>query len=301
MRAINSYLRKPSQILRSSLRKYGKYLPDKYFLKWTYYMVFGYYPDLNNPQTYNEKLQWLKLNERKPLMSRLVDKIEVKEWVAKKIGKKYIIPTIGVWDHPTDIALDTLPSKFVLKTNHDSGGLYICKDKNKAKNDWLNICKRLQTSLDTDYYKIGREWPYKNVNRKILAEQFIETDDGEVSDYKFFCFNGEPKFLFVATERQKEGEDVKFDFYDLNYTHLPVKQGHENARTTPHKPEQFEEMVKLAKVLSEGFIHVRVDFYNVNERVYFGEMTFFHNSGFVPFTPPEWDKRFGDMIQLPEP
>lgn len=299
MKSVFFYLKNPSQISRGLLRNIGSYLPDKYYLKWFYYNVFGYFPNLRNPKTYNEKIQWLKLYERKPFLSKLVDKIEVKDWVAKKIGDKYIIPTIGIWNNPNEIDINNLPDKFVLKTNHDSGGLYICNNKSKALKNWSDICLKLQKSLDTNYYKIGREWPYKYVKRRIFAEKFIETVDGEVSDYKFFCFSGEPKYLFVATERQKEGEDVKFDFFDINYNHLALKQGHENSKCIPEKPAQFNEMVELAKKLSEGFIHVRVDFYNVNDKVYFGEMTFYHNSGFVPFDPSEWDNTFGDMINLP--
>lgn len=293
------YFRNPSTLLSGVLRRFGKYLPDKYFLKLTYYRVFGYFPDFSNPKTYNEKLQWLKLYNRKQEYIELVDKIEVKKWVEKKIGKQYIIPTIGVWNTPKDIDLETLPDRFVLKTNHDSGGLYICKDKLKAQKDWGNICNKLQKSLDTDYFKLGREWPYKEVKRRILAEQLLESESGDIPDYKFFCFNGVPKFLFVATERQKKGEEVKFDFFDINFDHLPLKQGHENAQKIPMKPSQFEEMAELAKKLSEGFIHVRVDFYNVDGRVYFGEMTFFHFSGLVPFVPNEWDEKFGALIHLP--
>lgn len=293
------YLRKPSILLSGLLRRFGKYLPDKYFLKLAYYRSFGYFPNFSNPETYNEKLQWLKLFNRKQEQIELVDKIEVKKWVAKKIGKQYIIPTIGVWNNTKDIDIETLPERFVLKTNHDSGGLYICRDKIKAREDWNRICNKLQKSLDTDYYKLGREWPYKNVKRRIFAEQLLESESGDIPDYKFFCFDGVPKFLFVATERQKEGEDVKFDFFDINFDHLPLKQGHENSKVVPKKPSQFQEMVELAKILSKGFIHVRVDFYNINGKVYFGEMTFFHFSGLVPFVPNEWDKKFGDLIQLP--
>ncbi|MDE6284364.1 MAG: glycosyl transferase, partial [Bacilli bacterium] len=182
---------------------------------------------------------------------------------------------------------------------HNSGGLYICKNKAKAISDWQNIKEKLEKSLKTNYYKLGREWPYKNVPRKVLAEMLLETESEEISDYKFFCFDGKPEFLFVATERQKLGVDVKFDFFDLDFNWLPIKQGHENAAVKPSKPSNFEEMVKIVTTLSKGLRHARIDLYNVNGKIYFGEITFFNHSGFLPFNPPEWDVKFGNMLKLP--
>jgi len=176
--------------------------------------------------------------------------------------------------------------------------MYICKDK--AQMDVDAVKKELRRGLKQDYYLTLREWPYKNVPRKIIAEQYMEDEEtSELRDYKFFCFNGAPKALFVATDRQTPGEEVKFDFFDMEYQHLNVRQGHPNAKILPQKPKCFDLMADLACKLSKDIPHVRVDFYEVNGKVYFGEMTFFHFSGMVPFEPAEWDEKFGDWLTLP--
>lgn len=256
--------------------------------------------DIDNPQTFNEKLQWLKLYDRRPEYTMMVDKIEVKKYIAEKIGEEYLIPTLGVWDNAEDIDFDSLPDKFVMKCNHNSGlGMAICKDKSTF--DTEKARKELRKGLKQDYYLTGREWPYKNVKRRIIAEQYMEDEKtSELRDYKFFCFNGEVKAMFVATERQKVGEEVKFDFFDENFNHLPIRQGHPNAKVAPEKPEKFEEMKKLASKLSQNIPHVRVDFYEVNGKIYFGEMTFYHFSGMVPFAPEEWDYKLGEWTTLPK-
>ena len=258
----------------------------------------GYPLNLDNPTTYSEKLQWLKLNWRDPLATALVDKYKVKEYVAQKIGPQYIIPTIGVWKRARDIDWDSLPEQFVLKCTHDSGGHIICMDK--ASLNKKAAMKKLQKSLATDYYYYGFEWPYKNVERRIIAEPYMEDPaTGELRDYKFFCFDGCVKALFVASGRNVPGVDVKFDFFDADYVHLPFRQGHENAGTTPAKPVCFEQMKHLAEALSSGLPHVRVDLYEVAGKVYFGEMTFFHHGGWTPFDPPQWDNIFGSWLNLP--
>lgn len=298
MKQVIIYKKKPKEILRSLLCKYGAFIPDRLYLKMVYFTCFGKKLDLKNPKTYNEKLQWLKLNDRLSLHTTLVDKIEVKKWVEERIGKKYIIPTLGIWDNPSEINFEELPERFVLKTNHNSGGLYICKDKKTLEQNWANVSQKINKSLHTDYYKLCREWPYKNVKRKVFAEKLLETDKEDIPDYKFFCFDGVPKFLFVATERQKEGEEVKFDFFDLSFSHLPIKHGHENASVPPSKPENFDEMLHIVSRLSKEFKHVRVDLYNLDGKIYFGELTFFHHGGFVQFAPEEWDAKFGEYINL---
>ena len=272
---------------------------DKAYLKATFRLRMGKKLDLENPKSFSEKLQWLKLYDRKPEYTTMVDKYAVKEYVANIIGEEYIIPTLGVWDDVEEIEWDKLPNQFVLKTTHDSGGVVICRDKQifdkeKAK-------KKLQKSLKHNYYMSGREWPYKNVPRRIIAEKYIEPEPeiNDLPDYKFFCFDGEVKALFVATDRQKEGEDVKFDFFDADFNHLPFKQGHEHAAITPQKPKNFELMKKAAAQLSKGLPQARVDLYEVGDKVLFGEVTLFHFSGLVPFRPDEWDKIFGDMLTLP--
>lgn len=269
---------------------------DKYHIKKYWYARMPYRLNLKNPRSYNEKLQWLKLHDHNPMYTTMVDKYAAKKYVADIIGEKYIIPTLGVWNSFDEIDFDSLPNQFVLKCTHDSGGLVICKDKSK-----LDISKakpELERSLLTDYYANGREWPYKEVPRRIIAEKYMEdTKTGELRDYKFFCFNGNVKWLFIATDRQNR-EEPYFDFFDMDFNHLPMKHGHPNAPVIPDKPVSFELMKELASKLSQGIPHVRVDFYEVDGHVYFGELTFFHHGGWTPFTPEEWDYIFGEEIEL---
>ena len=265
-------------------------------LKWKWYNM-PYKLNLKNPQTYNEKLQWLKLHDRNPLYTTLVDKYAVKKYVADKIGEEYIIPTIGVWDKVEQIDWGALPDRFVIKCTHDSGGLVICKDK--AKLNIQEASNKLNYFLKRNYYKENREWPYKNVPHRLIAEEFKEdSKTKELRDYKFFCFDGTPKALFIATNRMKSDEETTFDFFDMDYVHMPFTNGHPNAKIAPSKPVCFDKMKSLAAELSKGIPHVRVDFYEVDEQVYFGEMTFYHWSGFVPFNPLSWDKTFGDWINI---
>jgi len=276
-----------------------RHLSDESFIKKQFKYTMGYDLDLENPKTYNEKLQWLKLFDRKSAYTVMVDKYAVKQYVSKKIGEEYLIPTLGVWDKPEDIDFDVLPDQFVLKCTHDSGGLVICKDKKKL--DKSQAVKKIKSCLKRKYFYIHREWPYKNVRPRVIAEQYMEdSETGELRDYKFFCFNGEVKALFIASERQSESTETRFDFFDTDFNHLPITNGHPNADTPPQKPKCFEEMKRLASLLSKNIPHVRVDFYEVNGRVYFGELTFSHWSGFVPFSPKEWDYTFGSWIKLPD-
>ena len=276
----------------------GKLIPnDRLFLELSFFVKMGYRLDLNNPQTYNEKLQWLKLNDRNPLYSQLVDKYEVKEWVANRIGERYVIPTLGVWDRPEDIEWEELPDRFVLKTTHGGGntGVVICKDKSSF--DKNKAIKKLNKSLKQDIYKTLREWPYKNVPRRIIAEQFVEGENNDLPDYKFFCFDGEVKALFIGTERGTG--DVKFDYFDADFNHLDLVQVHPMSGKQIPKPVCFEEMKEVASKLSNGLPHVRIDLYEVKGRVLFGEYTFYHHGGCTPFHPQKWDEVFGSWIQLP--
>lgn len=276
-----------------------KKLSDEKYLKKMFYSHMGKELNLDDPKSYSEKLQWLKLYDRNPLYTKLVDKCEVKKYVADLIGEEYIIPTLGVWDKFTDIDFSMLPNQFVLKCTHDSGGVYICKDKSRF--DHEEAKKVIEKSLANNFYLQGREWAYKNVRPRIIAEQYMEDDSTkELRDYKFFCFDGEPKALFIATERMESRTETKFDFFDMEYNHLPFTNGHPNAEILPLKPSQFEKMKELACKLSEGIPHVRVDFYEVNGKVYFGELTFFHWSGFMPFEPEKWDYEFGSWLSLPK-
>lgn len=273
-----------------------RYMPDKMYLQQYYAKCMGYYMDFNNPKTFNEKLQWLKLHDRKPIYTKMADKIEAKEWASKIIGKQHIIPTLGVYNSFDEIDFDKLPNQFVMKCSHDSGSIVICKDKSlfnfpKARNV-------IETGLHKSWYLIGREWAYKNIKPRILIEEFINTKATEsLADYKFFCFNGKAKIMFVATDRSKQGGPY-FDFYDMDFKHLPIINGHPNADTPPSKPKNFDKMITLAETLSQKIPHLRVDFYDVDGHIYFGEFTFYHFCGCVPFKPREWDLKMGDWITL---
>lgn len=278
-------------------RGWLSFMDDETFIKIAYRIKMGKKLNIANPTTYNEKLQWLKLHDRQPIYTMLVDKVKVKDYVSKLIGEQYIIPTLGVWDRAEDIDFNSLPNQFVLKVNHNSGGLVICTDKSKLNRE--NAQKQLNYALKHNYFCEQREWPYKNVKPLILAEKFMEDHEtAELRDYKFFCFHGEPKIMFIASERQSKNTDTKFDFFDMDYNHLNIINGHPMADFPPEKPKNFELMVKLAKKLSQDIPHVRVDFYEVNEKVYFGELTFTHWSGMVPFEPEEWDYKLGSWIDL---
>lgn len=284
-------------MMKSLIFKILRFLPDELFIQAKYFYHFHHFANLKNPQTYNEKLQWLKLHDRNPICTTLVDKYAVKQYVTDKIGKQYVIPTLGIWDRVEDIDFDKLPNQFVLKCTHDSGSIVICKDKKQFNT--ANACEKLRKGLTQNFYWNGREWPYKNVSPRIIAETYMEDKKtAELRDYKFFCFNGKVKLLFVATGRQRAKEPC-FDFYDTNFVHLPLKHGHPNADQPIKKPIGFEEMKDLAHKLSTGIPQVRVDFYEVNGKVYFGELTLFHHGGFVPFDPVEWDKKMGNWISLP--
>lgn len=282
----------------NSMMKLFAFIPDKIFLKIMYRIRMGKPLNLEDPKTFSEKLQWLKLYDRKPEYTMMVDKYEVKQYVAEKIGEEYIIPTLGVWNNFDDIDFNKLPNQFVLKCTHDSGGLVICKDKNVLNIDEAR--KKIERSLKSNFFWVGREWPYKNVKPRIIAEEYMEDEsDHELRDYKFFAFDGIAKALFIATDRGDNEKDTKFDFFDMDFRHLNFTNGHPNAEILPHKPETFDEMKKIAEKLSAGIPQIRVDFYEVNGKAYFGELTFSHWSGMKPFDPEEWDRKFGDLIKLP--
>ena len=235
---------------------------------------------------------------RKPEYSRLVDKYEVRGFISDKIGEEYLIPLYGVYDSFDEIDFSSLPDQFVLKCTHDCGSVIICKDKSGFDKEAAK--KKLSAAMKRNYYYGEREWAYKSVKPRIIAEKYmIDEKTAELRDYKFFSFNGDVKLLFIATGRQSGGE-VKFDFFDMDFNHLPIRNGHPNAEILPEKPETFDEMKRLASILSDGFPHVRVDFYEINGKIYFGEMTFFHFGGFVKFEPAEWDKKMGDWVELPK-
>lgn len=273
------------------------FLPDRFYLKRMFRHRVGYPLNLKTPRTFNEKLQWLKLNNRNPEYTRMVDKIAAKDFVESIIGKKYIIPTIAVSDRVEDIDFSMLPEKFVLKCSHDSGGVIVCRDK--ANFDAENAKRTLSQKLRHSYYLNGREYPYKNVPPRILIEQYID-DDSEygLRDYKLLCYNGVCKNLYVCTGRSTK--EPHFDFFDNKWNHLPLECHGPNADTCPRRPENLDEMIavaeRIARVIKSPF--VRIDLYNVAGKIYFGEITFFSFNGMEPFKPVEWDYKFGDMIQL---
>lgn len=283
------------RILRKT--KISNYISDEEYIKMTYKYRTGKELNLSNPQTFNEKLQWLKLYDRRNVYTTMVDKYEVKKYVTDIIGEEYIIPTLGLYNSFDEIDFDKLPNQFVIKCTHDSGGLVIVKDKSKL--DIKFAKKKINKCLKNNYYYSGREWPYKNVKPRIIIEKYIEdTKDNELRDYKLFCFNGKFKLMFVATNRQGKGETY-FDFFDKDFKHLPFRNGHPNAPKLPHKPKNFEKMIDLAEQLSKDIPQVRIDFYDANGKIFFGEITFFHWSGAVPFDPEEWDYKLGKLIELP--
>ena len=273
-------------------------LPDKWYLFFRFKNRVGYWPHLNHPRTFNEKLQWLKLNDRHAEYTQMVDKIDAKKYVASIIGDKYIIPTLGVWNSVDEIEWDKLPNQFVIKVSSDSGGIVVCKDKQTL--DIEKAKEKLTNGWGKNYYVHNKEYPYRDLTPRIIAEEYKEDESGyELRDYKIFCFNGEPKILFVASDRQKAGEDTKFDFFDLNWNHLPFTNGHPNSKEHIAKPKNFEEMLEIAKKLSVGIPQVRIDLYNCNGQIYFGEITFFNWSGMTAFDPVEWDFKLGKLIKLP--
>lgn len=276
-----------------------KWMSDELYLKIAYKIMMGAKLNLDNPTTYNEKLQWLKLYDRKPIYTAMVDKYEVKKYVSNLIGEEHIIPTYGVWDRFEDIDFDELPNQFVLKCTHDSGGIAICRDK--AHFNIKAAKKKLKKNLNHNFYWTGRDWPYKDVRPRIIAEKYMEDSmNPDLRDYKFFVFDGVAKALFVASDRQTKGVETRFDFFDMEYNHLPIKNGHENSTSYPLRPKTFGLMRELAEKLGQEIPQSRMDFYEVNGRVYFGEITLFHYSGMVPFEPVEWDRTFGDWITLPK-
>lgn len=286
-----------SNLLRGITMRFFGWLPDPIYLRLIYLFIIGKPLSLKNPRTFNEKIQWLKIHDRNPRHTDMVDKLAVKDIVTKIAGSEYVIPTLKVYNSVEEIDLSELPEAFVLKTTHGggSGGVVVCKDKNKL--DIQTAKAKLLKSLHSKDSRY-REWPYSNVPRKILVEKYMEDENGELRDYKFFCMNGEPKFLFMASGRMKE-DALTFDFLDMDYKWLPVRNGHPNSKTPPQKPQNFDKMIELARKLSQGEAFVRVDLYNIRGKIYFGEYTFFHFSGLTPFEPEEWDKKFGDMIELP--
>lgn len=273
-------------------------LPDSLYLRIKYKKVMHRTLHLKHPRTFNEKLQWLKLNNRKPEFTMMVDKRKVKDFVKEILGDEYVIKSIGVWERPEDIEWEKLPKQFVLKTTHSGGntGVVVCKDRDKF--DQQSAIKQLKDSLKIDLYKRFREWPYKNVHKCIIAEEYMDDGSGELNDYKLLCYNGRCRNLFVCTERSN---DVKMDFFDREWNHLPFTRIHQNSSKIIQEPALLKEMVKIAEKLAKAIDTplVRIDLYDIKGHVYFGEITFFPGGGMEAFQPEEWDYKLGEMIKLP--
>ena len=275
----------------------GRFVSDERFIKWSYYLKFHKKLNLDNPQTYNEKMQWLKLNDRREEYTKMVDKYEAKEYVASIIGDEYIIPTLGVYDSFDEINFDELPNQFVLKCTHDSGGISICTDKKTF--DYKKAKKLLTRNLKRNPFWYNREYPYKNIKPRIIAEKYMVDESGwQLKDYKVFCFNGEPQFVEVDYDRYV---GHKLNVYDLNWNYIDFYMTSPNdASVEIPKPKCLNKMIELAKVLSRGLINVRVDFYSIGERLYFGELTLTPGSGHIDFHPKEYDILLGKKLLLPK-
>lgn len=294
--------------IKNSIRKIISYLwnlvyiqyfvSDKLSLKIKYKNTIGKNLNLDNPQTFNEKLQWLKIHNRNSLYTQAVDKYEVRKYIAVTIGEEYLIPLVGVWDKFEDIDFSKLPNQFVLKCTHDSGGLVICKNKNvldieTAKNE-INKC------LKRNFYYVAREWPYKNVKPRIICEKYMLDESGtDLKDYKFMCFNGEVKCSFVCLNRNSPN-GLNVDFYDMKWNPMPFQRHYKSSGSITPRPKNFDKMVEFSRKLSKDIPFVRVDFYEINGQLYFGELTFYPGSGFEEFTPESYDYLLGSWIELPK-
>ncbi len=275
------------------------FLPDKLYLQLFYFATTGKIINFKNPKGYNEKLQWLKVNDRHPEYSKLVDKIAVREHIKETLGEEYLFPLLGYWESFDDIDFAELPEQFVLKCNHDSGSTKVIKSKSSLTAEDIKSLRQFFTKrVKRDFFYAGREYPYKGIKPYIIAEQMMidsKNPESSIEDYKFFCFNGEPKIMFVATDRST---DCKFDFYDMDFNHLDIYNIHPNSDKNITKPALFEEMKKIASKVSKGMKAVRIDLYEINNRIYFGEFTFFHGGGFALFYPEKWERQMGDWIDL---
>lgn len=288
-----------NQTVKEIGKKIVALIPSKIWISYHFKKKTGYAMDWKNPKTFNQKLQWLKVNNKNPIYTTMVDKYAAKKYVADIIGEEHIIPTLGVWDSFDEIDFDSLPDQFVLKCTHDSGGVLIVKDKSKFDKEAAR--KMFHVALNRNNYSVNREWPYKNVKPRIIAEKLIveiSNPDGLV-EYKIFCFDGEPQIVLVC-KGQAHGAGRTNDYCDLNLKRLPFTSLNPNSEGELPVPKELPQLLEVAKKLSVGIPLVRVDTYLANGKIYFGELTFFHNSGTCAFDPPEWDEKIGEWIILPK-
>lgn len=293
-----------STFMAAIIQNFFGWLPDKTYLQLLYRFKMSHKLDLNHPKTFTEKIQWLKLYNRRPEYTLMVDKFAVKKYVTDIIGEKYVIPTLGVWDKLEDIDWDALPNEFVLKTTHGggSGGVVICKDKKTF--DRNKAILTLRDSMNSDIYRSLREWPYKDVKKRVLAEKYMVPKDMvnnpiyELSDYKFFCFNGEPKYCQVIRDRHNK---ESIDFYDMNWRHqefVGLNPAASNGINPVPQPLLLDDMICICHKLSKNMKFVRIDMYVIDNRIYFGEITFYPASGMGLFNPDKWNEELGNLISL---
>lgn len=290
----------PRTALLSFMIHTARFWDDETYLRLQFRLRMGRKLNLKNPITFNEKLQWLKLYDRRPEYTMMVDKVKVKDYVASVLGSEYVIPTLGVWDDPDKIDFDILPDRFVLKCNHNSGlGMYICKDKSRMDVD--KVKAELRKGLKQDYYLANREWPYKDVPRRILAEQYIDPAPNvqDLPDYKWYCFNGEPKFCQVIQDRNT---CETIDFYDAEWNHqefIGLAPDVANAKKTQDKPANLATHLRIARELSKDIPFARIDLYETGNRTFFGEVTLYPAAGFGNFRPDQYNEMIGQMVKLP--
>lgn len=302
---LKKLIKDPYYVVGKKMLKYcPKLMSDRYYLKVMWKQWMGYELDLEHPKTFNEKLQWLKLYDRKPEYTMMVDKYRVKQWVAERIGEQYVIPTLAVYNSVDEIDLDKLPNQFVLKCNHDSGSVVICRDK--ATFDLEAAKKKLNAGLKRNFYWLAREWPYKNVKRCVIAERFLadeqllENDKAVPNDYKFFCFDGEPKIFQSCVDRDAN-EGAVLTFYDIEGKELEMKDKYHNRVLEGEVsiPRRLDAMLRISRNLAKNITFLRVDFYEIAGQVYCGELTFYENGGFCEFAPEKYNRVLGDWIKLP--
>ena len=279
-----------------SNRGFYDHMGDRKYLELRYKMMAGKVLNLDNPKSFDDKLQWLKLYDPNPFYSTIVDKYEAKKYIAGRVGEEYVPRLLGLWNDFDEIDFSSLPSSFVLKCTHDSGGVVICPDKNNF--DYKRAERIIERSMKRNFFLQKREWPYKNVKHRIIAEEYLSDDSGEdegLVDYKFLCFNGEPKVMYIGNDIKDDSHE---DFFDMDFHHLPLQMGYPMAPVCPKKPRSFEKMKEIAQILSKDFLHIRVDFFEIDGRPYVGEPTIYQNQSITLTTPPEWDERLASWIDL---
>lgn len=301
--AFRLFFQSPNLFIAQLLHDFPFLLSDKLYIKVVYWLKMGKRLDLKNPQLFTEKIQWLKLFDRNPCYSIFVDKYEVKNYVATKIDKKHIIQTLGLWDNVDDINWNNLPRKFVLKTTHGGGGGGVILVRDKKMIRISDIEKKLRKSMKQKIYEYNREWPYKNVKPRIIAEEFLESKtangSSDLVDYKFYCFDGKPLYCQVIMNRSTH---ETIDFYDMQWNLMPfvgLNPKCENSIKPISKPMHFDEMMIICRELSSGLAFARIDLYDIDNKIYFGEITLYPSGGYGRFKPSEWDKRLGELLNLP--